>query len=423
MRTESRELTSHDFLGGAIASRVEHIIGTGFMCLPTITAGDESGDIASAVADFSEEVLSQIGVDRKTDLWAILKLAQRSIDVDGEAFIIKSDTPSETPATISLEVISADRVATPIGSANPRIINGIEYSAAGAVRKYHVSVPSANGIDKTRSIDAANVYHVWNQESPRTNRGIPLVSKAAARARDGRDLADASLIAAQMEACFAGFVHSTSSAASKAISASDHSHGASRYQDISPGSLTYLNSDESISFANPTKSNAAGSLLEYTNRLIAAAINWPYELCVGDWRGISFAGGRIVLSSARKTVEASQELLIHQFLKPLHAEIVKQGTIAGIIPSSLSNYQASRCSWIGPEWNYSLNPAEDTKNQIMRIDNNLTTLEEVASLSQRNWKEITTQRAAERDVEREQEIVPNATVMAAANAQSQTEGE
>jgi len=400
LRKESRDLTSEDFLGGVISSRVEHVVGKGFAVQPQTDQVDTNSKIKEIILEAEQT----IGVTRRDSLWTICREVQRSVDVDGEAFIVKSDINDGSLLPIALEVIDPARVKTPPGDMK-RVINGVKYNSKGSIVGFYVQ-KTGDEVSFTL-VPADRMYHVFSKKNPNQNRGIPLVTPAIGKARDARDLSDASLVAAQVEACFAGFIQSKSSAASKAIGATDYTDNNNRYQNLEPGSLTYLNSDESVSFSSPTKSNTVGTLIEYTNRQIAASICWPYEFVVSDWRGTSFAGGRIVLHAAKLSVESAQKLIIEQFLTPLYKAIVHESQVMGLIAYD-NTHISCKCTWVGPKWDYSLNPSEDVKARVLELDNNLTTLEAVHSASQQNWMDIASQRQIERQSERDMDIKPNA---------------
>lgn len=248
------------------------------------------------------------------------------------------------------------------------------------------------------------------------------MTRSLNRAKDGKDLGEASIMAAQVEACYAGFIKSKANPLRKAIGASTGSDsGGNRLQDIRPGTLTYVGADEEIVFSNPTKANAAGSLIEYNNRTIAAGLNWPYEMMLKDWRGVSFAGGRIVLQGAKMTTRSVQKLITETFLTPFWHQMVAESVILGEVDIDPRLYRDNTFlfnahSWTAPRWSYALTPGEEIDAKVTAINNNMATLADVLAEDQQDLEQVIPQRAKERKMERENGISPNENVIAGAQA-------
>lgn len=426
-RHRSRELYRNDFIGGAIDSRVEHVVGTGFSVLPKVRA--KSGVItetqAKKINEQLEEVFEQVEPiacsGRKRSLWAKVSLIQRSIDADGEAFAVFSDVGHEdAPIPLVVEVIDPDRVETPPDKAtDPLCRMGIQYDNNKAISGYWIRRSHPND-DKEFSSEydfrpASRVCHIFVEWSAGQSRGLPWMTRALNRAKDGKDLTEAGIIGAQVEACFAGFVRTKTNPLTKAIgAASETPVNTKRLQNVQPGSLTYLNHDDEVTFATPQKSNQTGTLQEYNNRTIAAALNWPYEMVMKDWRGVSFAGGRIILHGAKLTTASRQKLITEMFLRCFWIRLVDEAVIVGAIDVDARVYRDNlhafrRHVWTPPKWKYAITPGEETKDTVNKIDNNLMTLEEALQEDQKDWRDIVEQRQVEREAEREADVLPNET--------------
>ena len=132
-RIRSRELYRNDFVGGAIDSRVEHVVGTGFTVQAKIKAkeGVITADQAKRLNEQLEEVYEQVEPTacrtRKKSLWQKISLACRCVDSDGETFVVMSDTSTvDAPIPLCVEVVDSDRVETPAEFiADPSVRMGI----------------------------------------------------------------------------------------------------------------------------------------------------------------------------------------------------------------------------------------------------------------------------------------------------------
>ena len=424
-RLRSRELYRNDFVGGAIDSRVEHVVGTGFTVQAKIKAkaGVVTAEQAKAINEQLEEVYEQVEPTacrtRKKSLWQKISLACRTVDADGECFNVLSDTPTvDAPIPLCVEVIDADRVETPPELImDPTVRMGIKYGKNKEILGYYVRDNHPNDNKEFslsyKLIPAWRVQHIFVEWFAGQSRGLPWMTRALNRAKDGKDLTEAGIIGAQVEACFAGFIKSKSNPLSKAMGAATSTDSTRRLQEVRPGSMNYIGSEEEIVFSSPNKSNSVGTLQEYNNRTISAALNWPYEMLMKDWRGVSFAGGRIILNGAKISTKVRQKLIIESMLRPFWHRMVEEAVIVGAVDIDARLYRDNRHVfnrhvWAGPRWSYAINPSEETKARLMAVDGNLSTLANELAEDQMDLEEVIAQRIIEREMERQGNIRPNA---------------
>lgn len=434
-RIRSRELYRNDFVGGAIDSRVEHVVGTGFTVQAKIR--EKAGIVTAAQAKILNEQLEEIFErveptacrTRKKSLWQKISLACRTVDADGECFVIFSDIgTADAPIPLCVEIVDADRVETPPAFImDPSVRMGIKYGANKEIVGYYVrdNHPSDNKeFSLTYTfVPSWRVQHIFVEWFAGQSRGLPWMTRALNRAKDGKDLTEAGIIGAQVEQCFAGFVKTKSSPVAAAMGAATSTDSTRRIQDVRPGSINYLGKDDEISFSAPQKSNSVGTLQEYNNRTISAALNWPYEMLMKDWRGTSFAGGRIVLNAARISTKVRQKLIIESMLRPFWHRLVEESVIVGAVDIDARVYRDNRHVfnrhvWAGPRWSYAINPAEEIKARLMAIDGNLSTLANELAEDQLDLEEVVAQRVVEREMERQGNVRPNANAEADSQLQN-----
>ena len=434
-RLRSRELYRNDFVGGAIDSRVEHVVGTGFTVQAKIRekAGVVTADQAKVLNAQLEEVFERVEPTacrtRKKSLWQKISLACRTVDSDGECFVVFSDIgTADAPIPLCVEVIDADRVETPPALImDPTVRMGIKYGKNKEILGYYIRDNHPNDNKEFslsyKLIPAWRVQHIFVEWFAGQSRGLPWMTRALNRAKDGKDLTEAGIIGAQVEACFAGFIKSKANPLSKAMGAATSTDATRRIQDVRPGSINYIGTDEEVTFSSPNKANAVGTLQEYNNRTIAAALNWPYEMLMKDWRGVSFAGGRIVLNAAKISTKVRQKLIIESMLRPFWHRMVEEAVIVGAVDIDARTYRDNRYVfnrhvWAGPRWSYAINPAEETKARLMAVDGNLSTLANELAEDQLDLEEVVAQRIVEREMERQGNIRPNANAEADSQLQN-----
>lgn len=428
-RIRSRELYRNDFVGGAIDSRVEHVVGTGFTVQAKIKAkeGVVTAEQAKKINAQLEEVYEQVEPiacrTRKKSLWQKISLACRCVDSDGETFVVMSDTSTvDAPIPLCVEVVDCDRVETPPEFINdPSVRMGIKYKRTNGrngeilgyyIRKNHPSDNKEFSLEYD-FVPAWRVMHIFVEWFAGQSRGLPWMTRALNRAKDGKDLTEAGIIGAQVEACFAGFVKDKTNPVQAAIGAATRSENGNRLQDIRPGSMNYIGEGTEVTFATPNKTNAVGTLQEYNNRTIAASLNWPYEMLMKDWRGVSFAGGRIILNGAKISTKVRQKLIAESMLRPFWHRLVEESVITGAVDIDARLYRDYRYIfhrhvWTGPRWSYALTPGEEVNAIVTALDNNLTTLAKELSENQEDLEEVLAQRIIEREMERQGNIRPNA---------------
>jgi lambda family phage portal protein len=454
-RRNSRELYRNDFIGGAIDSRVEHVVGTGFTVQARVSAipGVINDAQAEEINNQLERVYAQVAPiacrGRKRSLWAKTCLVCRNIDTDGEALVVFSDTAhAEAPVPLVVEVIDVDRLETPssfesasnVPEARAYLITsgvpldrawtlcrmGVQFNARKEIVGYWIRKTHPYDTKDTdlqyELVPASRVCHIFVEWFAGQSRGLPWMTRALNRAKDGKDLSEAGIIAAQVEACFSAFVKTKTNPLDRAVgNASSTNASGQRIQDLSPGRIQYIGENEEIVFANPTKTNSVGSLAEYNNRTIAAALNWPYEMLMKDWRGVSFAGGRIVLNSAKLSVRSFQKLIAEGLLCPWWNRMVEEAVIVGAVNIDPRAYRDHRFwfnqhTWTGQRWSYALTPGEEINAKVTAIDNNLATVADTLAEDQQDLEVVFKQRTKERAMERDGKIVPSQ--MAIADAQS-----
>lgn len=434
-RQRSRELYRNDFVGGAIDSRAEHVVGTGFTVQARIKA--KPGVVTEAEAKLLnaqlEEVYERVEPTacrtRKKSFWQKITLACRTLDSDGESFVVFSDIgAADAPIPLCVEVIDPDRVETPPEMImDPSVRMGIKYGKNKEIIGYYVRDNHPNDNKEFsltyKLIPAWRVQHTFVEWFAGQSRGLPWMTRALNRAKDGKDLTEAGVIGAQVEACYAGFIKTKSNPVQAAIGATTSTDSTRRIQDVRPGSMNYIGPNDEIVFSSPNKSNAVGTLQEYNNRTISAALNWPYEMLMKDWRGVSFAGGRIVLNGARISTKVRQKLLIESMLRPFWHRMVEEAVIVGAVDIDARLYRDNRHvfnrhTWTGPRWSYALTPGEEVKARLMAVDGNLTTMAAELSEDQLDLEEVYAQRAIEREMERKGNILPNSVAEAEAATQA-----
>lgn len=442
-RSKARELYLNDSIGGVVESRTNLVVSYGFT--PQARIKPKPGLATEAQAkrwnDELEEVFARIapkiGKNGKTSLWQLSRLIERHHGVDGESFTILSDRGSaDRPIPLILEVVDPERVETPpqlIG--NPRVRMGVQHDKSGEIEGYWVrdSHPGDTvDVKQTYTFYKADrVLHVYEAWFAGQSRAFPWLTRSLNRCKDAKDLDEAAIIAAQVEACYAAFVKpGIGTGANAAAGAATGTQNSKRTEEIRPGMIRYLDDAEEVTFGNPTKTGGYDKLQEWNYRRISVGMAFPYEMVSNNWTGMSFAGGRLVLANGKLFVGAAQELLVEMWFTKIWERMVYEAVVVGActIPPrlySLDPWFFHRHDWNAPAWPYAINPREEVQAKIDAVNANFIPKAVVCGEYGYDFEDVQEQRAKECESERTKRIepaaadVPSATIAEQAAQQKQ----
>jgi lambda family phage portal protein len=420
LRTRGHELYRNDSYGGSIDNVVNHVVGTGFTPQCRISerlVGLEASQVfCEELEGIYKRWSPKADITGRISLWQQSRLAERHILASGEGLAVISDDPAkDAPIPLTIEIIDPERLETPIGKiGDPLVRMGIEKDSAGRILAYWIrrTHPGDTTVNlEYDRIPADRVLHIYERWFAGQSRGLPWLCRALNRIKDCKDLDEAEIIAAQVQACFAVFVNTPINPATAAASAASSTDGTLRYEDVKPGAIHYRNGGD-VTFANPTRpGNSFAPFQEWNYRRIAAALNVPYEILVKNWGGLSFAAGRLVLAEWRLDVKSRQKLLVEQVLCPIWHRMVNESVMLGACSIEPRNWSArpwvyqDHC-WTPPAWPYAITPGEEIKANIEAVNNNQRTLASVIAETGEDMEDVLDQRAREMQLQRDRDILP-----------------
>lgn len=429
-RSKSRELYLTDSIGGAVDSRMNLVVSYGFTPQakikekPGLVTADEAKVFNDELEEIYRRIYHRIGKDGKTSVWQALRLIERHHGFDGESITILSDRgDADKPIPLCVDVVDPERMETPpekIG--DPLVRLGIEHDKTGKIIAYWIrNSHSGDTVDVDHTYTrypAERVLHVFEQWFAGQSRAFPWLIRAINRCKDAKDLDEATILQAQISACYAAFEIAPSGMAGSesAAAAASGTNGSYREQDIRPGTIRHidgLGQGGDVKFGTPPQFNGYTGFQEHNDRRIAAGLNFPYEMVSKNWSGTSFAGGRLALTDAKLFVKAQQKLIREAWLFYIWNRIVDEAVIVGacsIRPAVYSRapWWFQRHEWSDPAWPYSLTPVEEVEADILAINNNLTTKAAVCGSRGNNLEDVYEEREKECADERTKKIEPAA---------------
>lgn len=416
----SRELYRTDSIGGAIDLDLEHVVGTGFILS---AKADPLHASATEVEKFNKEIERvardwSARADRtgKRSLWSLTRQAWRSFRYDGEIVAVLSDIGrADKPIPLCVQLIDGQRLETPPQhAANPLVRMGVEYNEGGDIVAYWIRRThpyDTKQVDlKYDRVPAERVIHIFDPWFVGQSRGYPWFTRVINRLRDSKDLDEAGIIAAQIEACYAAFVKTKSPGPLARRTSTETDAKGNKLQSIRPGTINYIGHDDDIVFGSPQRQNSVGGLQELNYRRIATGINKPYEMLMRDWRGLSFAGGRLVLSGERLTVKSAQQMLAEAWFAAIWHRIVEESVIVGAVSLEPRAFEREPLAWKNhratpPAWPYSITPGEEVDADIAAMDANMKTLEACIAERGGDLEETLEQREKERRLMERKQLV------------------
>lgn len=422
MRDKSHELYRGDAIGGSVDLMVDHIVGKGFTMNAKIKPNEGISEDAADGFNRSIEAMIErwskaVDVSRLESWWEIDRLMCRHLLIDGEAFLrFHNSQDAGVPIPLYLEVVDPERVETPPErSGDPLCRLGIQYDERGAVIGYWIRTTHP---DDTRRLEIkyefvlkSKCLHLLEKWFTGQSRGYPWLTRVLNEIRDGKDLKEAGIVTQQTQACLSVWIVdpiNPMQAANARATARDSS--GRKIQSVEPGSVNYSTSQPY--FMQPSGASSLDALLRINDHRIAAGINVPYEFLARNWSGISFAGGRLILSGAKLSVGIKQQLIAVRAKSPTYEEAVRQGVIVGAV--DINPMAFNRRSWVyqrhivtPPLWQYAITPGEEVRALKEAVDAMLTTQEAAtAQYSGMDLDEVIPQRGKEMEAARQAGCLP-----------------
>lgn len=417
---------SNGIAHSAIEGRVANEIGTGLS--PQSALEPVDGQSEDAVAMIGREIEAQIGRwslsgadrSRRQSLAQIQKVVQRSFASSGEAFI----EMGVEAGRLALAVIPPVRVETPPEQLmNPLFRMGVEYSRSGEVVAYHVrdSHPGDNKefeytwtrVPRLNPDGTTRMCHVFDPLFPEQSRGIPWLAAAMNRMLDLDTFFEAELVAKQIEACFGLAIKASGSGASPADIAAGQSTTEShptgrRISEIRPGMIQWLDEDDEVTTLDPQRPGSTFvPFVERSLRMIAAAINYPYELLAKDFFRTTYSSGRLAVQDGRIAFLLRRKVTVEQFLIPLYERLVHELVVGGMVGISPREFERDPERWTKHWWKAQgqghIDPAKEVSANREAKEARLTTDAKLYGEQGEDWEDAYRQRHREELKEAEYE--------------------
>lgn len=343
---------------------VSSLVGTGIR--PTPTHPDPAW--RAAVSATWDRWTDSADADGLMDGYGIQAALVRSMVVSGEGIaVVALGLNGVTVRIVDPEQI--DPALTRDLDGGGRIIQGIEFDAAGRRVAYHVLRDRPGfgvRLDHVR-VPAEDVIHLFRVDFPGQIRGVSWFAPILLRLRDLDETHDALVLRAKLAAMLAGFVV----APDGQVPFDGEVMDGSLEGGLEPGTLKVLRPGEDIRFSDPPKIGEDGiDFLKVTAREIAAGLGVPASVLMGDYSDANYSSLRASLLDFRRRVEAIQHnTIVFQMLRPLWRRVVATEILAGRL--SAPGFERDPEAYLGARWitpkNEWVDPAKDVEAEIAAI--------------------------------------------------------
>lgn len=398
LRRRSRyEVANNCHARGITLTLANDLVGTGarLQCL----FGDDG--INDAIENAWNEWAKSVFLAEKLHTFVL------STIVDGEAFMLLTTNPkSQSSVQLDVQLVECDQFSDPSGLvAGDYSVDGIKFDENNNPASYCMMSHHPGDFGYMRSVDkwfkpvtlpASKVIHWFRPDRSQQARGIPELTPALPIFAQLRRYTLAVLMAAEIAADFAAFIHTD------AEPDAEESPSPFSTTDIDKGMLTALPKNYKVTQLEPTQPTATHDT--FTKTLLREAchcLNIPYNIATADFSGDSYAGGRMAQGVYQRFVEVRRTHFSLRVLDRIFGAWLDEATsIPKLLPSSVpSNVHSIPHSWFFDEWQH-VDPKKEADAVRTELLAGTTTLSIEYAKKGLDWRKQMLNRAAEFDIMR-----------------------
>ena len=414
IRARSQDLERNsDILESILLAFERNVVGTGFKLQAKTDNEELNKQIEALFKKWSRP--KYCDVTQQQSFVEICQMLVRRRRVDGAAFVVKRYQDNNF-IPFTLQVYEVEDLDIARVSSQYRIIDGIEYNefnrpVAYYIKKYDLF---GNWTGNSDRIPADNVLFMYRKRRPSQLREMSELSTTLPRVRDMNQYMEAVSVKERVAALLAVMIKrilpNGGAGFGRGAGGSDKSI---EYQGkkLTPGMIMELNPGDDVSVITPPSSGAsAADFVRLQQRLTGSAQGISYEVAARDMSQVNYSSARQGLLEDRSTYEMEQQFFKDHFLVEVYEEFIEAAVLSGAlnIKDFYTNKEAYlKHEWIAPGMKW-IDPKKEADANKVMLDNNLTTLEQVAASTGQDWREIIDQRAIELEYAAAKGVITNA---------------
>lgn len=381
IRDKARSLVQNvPYIAAGLEQKVAHVVGNGIG-----VRWDRSPELNARWAEWK----SVCDADGKLDFDGLVRLAERTVEVDGEVLVrLRPRRVADSlPVPLQLQLLEVDWLDTSRQSgalSGNVIIGGIEYDLIGRVVAYwlydhhpgDVTLPRGFRLQSKR-IPAESIIHLFDVTRPGQGRGISRLAPIIASVRDLQLYEDAEIARKNLEARLSVLVSGdpTSLANPAAFGGQADPSNAARTGDLgqlASGSITQIPPGMNVTTVAPQPAPGHVQYVKLQQHKIAAGWGVTYEMLTGDMSEVNFSSARVRMLQFRRWAEAEQWLLL---VPRLLAPVASAFADAYELVIGQSVHGRDSVAYSPPKWDY-VNPGDEIDAALAEIGGGLTSMSE-----------------------------------------------
>jgi len=419
LRDRSQDRCLNDPIAASLPQTITvNVVGPGLQPQSRLRAdqlgiSEEEAEALQAQAEAAFD-LWQPGADAagRLDFAEIQALVMRKVVEDGEILVNLPILPptSFRPLGRALEMVAADRLATPQGLSRENVFQGVEL---GAVRQEPVrywirkapknvgdlELPSFEftGIPARDAQGRPLILHIFATQQPGQVRGVPHFAPVLKLFKSLADSLDAEVVAEKVAACLSAVI--TQNDPNIPILATIQEPGTGKkLTQLEPGMIPTLAPGEDIKLIDFKRGGETFDVfLTKVLRIIGNALGLPYELLLKDFSRTNYSSARAALLEAWRVFLYWRQWLTRKFCQPVWELVLEEAYLRGRFPAK--NFYAQRAEycravWIGPGRGW-VDPVKEIVAAKLEEDYNYATLADQCAAQGRDWEDVLKQRARE----------------------------
>lgn len=402
IRARSRDLERNsDILESVVLAFERNVVGGGF----NLQAKTEDEELDTKIENLFKlwSRPKNCDVTQQQSFSEICQMLVRRQKVDGGIIVVMRYI-DDGIVPLSLQMYEVDDLDTMIPlTENKRVVNGIEYNAYNRPVAYYLKKydPYGNYNGTSERVDAKDVLFLFKKRRPSQLREISELSSTLPRVRDMNQFMEAvsvkERVAALLAVLIKRMVPGGGNGQFTGRGSTDRRVGYNGKM-LSPGMIMELNPGDDVHVVQPPAQAAnSAEFIRLQQRLSGASQGISYEVAARDMSQVNYSSARQGLLEDQKTYLMQQQYLIDHFLIPVYEAFLESAVLSGKL--SIKDYHTQKerylqHSWIAPGMKW-IDPLKEANANKIMLENNLTTLEEIAASTGKDWREMIEQRAIE----------------------------
>lgn len=427
LRNRSSDAARNDWTGETVIQKWATTL-IGIAITPRFRRIENKGR-RTEINDLWGDFVKKADADCVLDLYGMQTLAVRSWIERGEMFARRRFRSSgdDLPVPVQVQLLESDMVPNfdadtfqglPLRN---KIRSGIEFDARGRRVAYWVykdhpgdqptgsgSIPAASALVR---VVAEDMLHLFEPKRIGQRRGVPTMAPILAKLRGVADFEDTTLERQKLANLIVGFISrdlptldATDPNVAAALSGLDAEldENASPLLPMKPGLMQELEDGQKVTWSNPPDAGVTYSDYMRTSHLgTTAGTGLPYEIAVGDIKGVSDRTLRVVINEFRRFASQRQwQIVIPQFCQRIIEWFADAASLAGEITLTERD-QVVRAEHAPHGWEY-IHPTQDVQGKVLEVKNGFRSRSSVIG-EQGDDPDVVDQERAE-DAQRERDL-------------------